>query len=129
LRVWESRDGVPGRRTWPLLRRTPDGSELQYAFSNAPHTASQRTLARVSAMRWPGKTEFRQGKGDAGLDEYEVRAWRGWRHHVALSLLASTFLLTLPQHWGEETDPAGRPGAVTRPPVSQVLRDLLPRRR
>jgi SRSO17 transposase len=101
LRVWESRDGAPGRPTWLLLRRNPDGSELKYLFSNAPHTTAPRVLARVSALRWPIETEFQQGKGEAGLDEYEVRSWRGWHHHVTLALLAGAFLLTLQQDWAE----------------------------
>lgn len=113
LRVWESRDEVPGRKTWLLLRRNPDGTEVKYFFSNAPHTTSQRTLARVSARRWPVETEFQQDKGEAGLDEYEVRGWRGWHHHLTLSLLASTFLLTLEQDWGGKD--AGRDAAAGQP--------------
>jgi SRSO17 transposase len=100
LRVSESRDGVPARATWLLLRRNPDGSELKHHLSNAPHTTPQRALARVSALRWPVETEFQQGKGEAGLDEYEARSWRGWHHHVTLALLANAFLLTLQQDWG-----------------------------
>jgi SRSO17 transposase len=119
LRVWESRDGAPGRKTWLLLRRNPDGSELKYHLSNAPHATPQRALARVSALRWPVETEFQQGKGEAGLDEYEVRGWRGWHHHVTLALLASAFLLALQQDWGEKhargDAAAGQPGAAGTP--------------
>jgi SRSO17 transposase len=128
VRVWEGRDGVPGRKTWLLLRRNPDGSELKYHFSNAPHTTPQRALARVSAMRWPVETEFQQGKGEAGLDEYEVRSWRGWHHHVTLALLAGAFLLTLQQDWGGNDaagDPtAGQPGApgAAAPPALDPAR-------
>jgi SRSO17 transposase len=157
LRVWESRDGAPGRATWLLLRRNPDGSELKYHLSNAPPTTSPRALARVSARRWPVETEFQQGKGEAGLDEYEVRSWRGWHHHVTLALLASAFLLTLQQDWGEKglrgraaghglsgDAPPGQPGAArtaappaldprrpaplaARHPVPQRPRESLPR--
>jgi SRSO17 transposase len=101
-RVWESRDGLPGRRTWLLARRNLDGSELKYAFANAPPETPLRELARVGATRWPIETEFRHGKGEVGLDEYEVRSWRGWHHHVTLALLAGAFLLTLEQDWGEK---------------------------
>ena len=31
---------------------------------------------------------FELGKGDCGLDEYEVRSWTGWHRHVTLSLFA-----------------------------------------
>jgi SRSO17 transposase len=100
LRVWESRAGRPGRRTWLVLRRNPDGSELKHYLANAPREASLRELARVGACRWSVETEFQHGKGEVGLDEYEVRSWRGWHHHMALVLLAGAFLLTLEQDWG-----------------------------
>ena len=65
---------------------------------------------------------FRQAKGEAGLDEYEVPGWRGWHHHVALALLALAFLLILQQM-------GGAPGShLTVPQVSRLLRDLLPQR-
>ena len=35
---------------------------------------------------------FQQAKSEVGLDHYEVRTWRGWHHHITLSLLASFFL-------------------------------------
>ena len=110
-RVWEGRDDQPGRRTWLLVRRHLDGSGLKYAFSNAPPETPLHDLARVGATRWPIETEFQQGKGEVGLDAYEVRSWRGWHHHVTLALLAGAFLLTLEQDWGGK----GRRGRATPP--------------
>lgn len=78
LRVGESHAGLPGRACWLLLRRNVDGSEPKYYLSNAPADTPLRTLARVAATRWGIETGFQQGKGEAGLDEYEVRGWRGW---------------------------------------------------
>jgi len=99
-RVWESRAGLPGRACWLLLRRNLDGSEARYYLSNAPADATVLTLARVAATRWIIETEFQTAKGETGLDEYEVRSWRGWHHHLALALLAGAFLLSLQQDWG-----------------------------
>ncbi len=110
LRVWESRDGRPGRRTWLLLRRDLDGSDLTYCFSNAPPETPLRRLARTSALRWPIETEFQHGKAEVGLDEYEVRSWRGWHHHMTMALLAGAFLLTLEQDWGGK-EPRRHPAA------------------
>src|SRR6266571_2682128 len=122
LRVWESRDGLPGRACWLLLRRNLDGSELRYYLSNAPADTPLLTLAQVAAARWVIETEFETAKGETGLDEYEVRSWAGWHHHLTLALLASAFLLTLQQDWGEKDAPdhafANQPGAAgtTAPP-------------
>jgi SRSO17 transposase len=33
-----------------------------------------------------------QAKGEAGLDQYQVRTWRAWYAHVTLSVLALAWL-------------------------------------
>lgn len=121
-RVWERRDEVPGRECWLVLRRNLDGSAPKYYFSNAPTDTPLETLARVGAWRWPVETEFEQEKGETGLDEYEVRSWAGWYHHITLALLAGAFLLDLQQAWGEKGAPAdaaasgpGRAGIAAPP--------------
>jgi len=116
LRVWESRDGLPGRACWLLLRRNLDGSEARYYLSNAPEDTPLLTLAQVAAARWTIETEFETAKGETGLDEYEVRSWAGWHHHITLALLAGAFLLTVQQEWGGKDAPAhtsaSQPGAA-----------------
>lgn len=116
LRVWESRSGVPDREVWLLLRENLDGSEPRTYLSNAPRSVPLRKLAEVAAARWSIETEFETLKGECGLDEYEVRSWRGWHHHITLALLAGAFLLNLEQGWGEKDallDPtADRPRAA-----------------
>jgi len=102
LRVWESRDEVPGRACWLVLRRNLDGTEAKYSLSNAPADTPLATLARVGATRWTVETEFQLTKGHVGLDEYEVRSWPGWHHHVTLCLLANAFLLALQREWSTE---------------------------
>ena len=116
LRVWESRDGLPGRACWLLLRRNLDGSAPRYDLSHAPEDTPLLTLAQVAAARWVSETETQTAKGETGLDEYEVRSWPGWHHHITLALLAGAFLLTLQQDWGEKDAPdhapASQPGAA-----------------
>jgi hypothetical protein len=55
------------------------------------------------------------------LDEYEVRRWRSWQHHIALALRAA-FRLTLQQDWGEILP------HLTRIQRSRLLSALLPQR-
>lgn len=120
-RGWECRAGVPGRETWLVARRDLAGSELKYYLSNAPTATPLLTLGQVGACRWPIETEFQTEKGETGLDEYEVRGWKGWQHHIALALLAGAFVLTVEQEWGGKSaradPPAGNAGAtrVTAP--------------
>jgi SRSO17 transposase len=123
-RVWESRDGLPGRAAWLVLRRNPDGTEPKAYLSNASADTPLRRLAEVGAQRWAIETAFQHAKGEAGLDEYEVRGWVGWHHHVTLVLLAAAFLLTVQQAWGGKAapdhDPPGDAGPA-RPPAPPPL--------
>jgi SRSO17 transposase len=123
-RVWESRDGLPGRACWMVLRRNLDGTEPKAYLSNAPADTAVRQLAEVGARRWAIETAIQQAKGEAGLDEYEVRGWVGWHHHVTLVLLAAAFLLTIQQAWGGKAGPphraaggAGAAGGTAAPPL------------
>ena len=115
-RVWESREGLPGRECWLVLRRNPDGSEPKHYLSNAPADTPLLTLAQVGAKRWPIETEFQLEKNETGLDEYEVRSWQGWHHHITMALLAGILLLSLQREWGEKDAPgnsaANQPSAA-----------------
>jgi tetratricopeptide (TPR) repeat protein len=115
-RVREARDGEPGRVLWLVYRENLDGREPRYYVSNAPAETPLATLAWVAAARWPIETELETDKSDVGLDEYEVRSWAGWQHQITMCMLASAFLLTLPQEWGENDASAdaapGLPGGA-----------------
>ena len=50
-------------------------------------------LARVIKAGARIEASFKRGKGEVGMDEYQVRTWPGWHHHMALSLLAVWFLI------------------------------------
>jgi SRSO17 transposase len=113
-RVWECRDGLPGRECWLLVRCNLDGSALKYHLSNAPTDTPLLRLAQVSALRWPVETEFQTEKGETGLDEYEVRSWQGWHHHITMALLAGAFLLSLQLDWGEKAAPDHPPATHPR---------------
>jgi len=124
LRVWESRDGLPGRACWLLLRRNLDGTEPRYYLANLPSDTPLLTLAQIAAARWVIETEFQTAKGEAGLDEYEVRSWQGWQHHITLALLAAAFLLTLQQDWGGKyapDHPHASQSPAARPPAPAPL--------
>jgi len=45
-------------------------------------------LARVIKAGTGIEASFKRGKGEAGMDEYQVRTWEGWHHHMALTLIA-----------------------------------------
>jgi hypothetical protein len=50
-------------------------------------------LARVIKAGACIEASFKRGKSEVGMEEYQVRTWPGWHHHMALSLLAVWFLI------------------------------------
>jgi SRSO17 transposase len=122
--VREFRAGALGRELTAVFRRNPDGSELKLYLTNAPSGVPLLLLGRVASRRWTIEIGFEQTKGEVGLDEYEVRGWRGWHHHVALALLAGLFLLQLQQELGGKSarpdDPTSEPDPSPAPPAPDL---------
>jgi SRSO17 transposase len=76
-------------------------------------------LARVIKAGACIEASFKRGKGEVGMDEYQVRTWQGWHHHMALSLLSVWFLIG-ETHQGQQWTPA-----LTLPQVRYGLSVLL----
>lgn len=91
LRVYPWRDGLPGRERWLLIERTGK-DQHKYYLSNAPADTPLRDMARVAKEEWFVEQCFRNAKQQTGLDDYEVRKWKGWHHHITMCLLALWFL-------------------------------------
>jgi SRSO17 transposase len=76
-------------------------------------------LARVIKAGACIEASFKRGKSEVGMDEYQVRTWEGWHHHITLSLLAVWFLIGETQR-GQQLTPA-----LTLPQVRYGLSVLL----
>ena len=114
VRVVESRNQLPGPESWLLARRsTIDPTDIAYYLSNAPQSTPLQTLAGVAADRWSIETTIEEGKGETGLDEYEVRYWHSWHRHITLSMMAHAWLASIRQGVGEKSGPGT--GRVERP--------------
>jgi hypothetical protein len=106
VRVVESREGLPGPDGWLLARRSiTDPTDVAYYLSNAPQSTSLQTLAEVASARWSIETTIEEGKGETGLDEYEVRYWHSWHRHITLSMMAHAWLASIRQGAGEKPGP------------------------
>ena len=51
-----------------------------------------RRLVRLAKSRWRIEQDYRELKGELGLDHFEGRHWLGWHHHVTLVSMAFAFL-------------------------------------
>lgn len=97
LRVWPGQGWSTGACAgagpiWLLIEEQADG-QLKYAFSNLPADTSRVRAVRLWKSRWPVEQGYQQLKEELGLDHFEGRSWRGFHHHVAMTLLAYGFLL------------------------------------
>src|SRR5437763_14231677 len=96
-----TRHGLPGPEVWVLFRRAvgKPGAEpaITIYLSNAPADTPLAELGHVSGMRWPIESCFEEGKSEVGLDQYELRSWSGWHHHMTLVILAHHFLVRMQQ--------------------------------
>jgi len=82
-----------GWALWLLLRRslsTP--TQVVYYRVYAPAETALPAMVRVAGTRWAIEECFETGKGEVGLDEYEVRRWDAWHRHITLALLAHAYL-------------------------------------
>jgi len=105
VRAVAVRHGVPGPEVWVIVRRAVPRSEgneqpgeVTSALSSASPVTALATLVRINGMRWPIEACFKEGKGEVGLDQYELRSWRGWHHHMTFVLLAHHFLVRMQGH-------------------------------
>jgi len=88
------------REEW-LIIEWPDGHDApsDYWISNLPADTEPEQLARLARLRWMIELDYKQLKGELGLDHYEGRSYPGFHHHCTLVTAAHGFL-TL-----ERTDP------------------------
>jgi len=96
LRVIAARpvaDGHTPREEW-LIVEQPEGLEqpTDYWLSNLPADTGHGRLARLARLRWMIELDYRQLKGELGLDHYEGRSYLGFHHHCALVIAAHGFL-------------------------------------
>jgi hypothetical protein len=71
--------------------------------------------------RWPVELLFETGKGELGMDHYEVRSWLGWHHHMVLLMLAHHFLVWVQVRWRMQAP------ALTLYQVRLLLTAVLPK--
>src|SRR5438876_1778828 len=117
-------------RTWEP-RASRDATEqdaryrYQYYLTPAGGSKAERKepslgeLARVIKAGACIEASFQRGKGEAGMDAYQVRTWEGCHHQMALTMIAVWFLIG-ETYRGQQVTPA-----LTLPQVRYGLSVLL----
>jgi SRSO17 transposase len=91
-RIGLVRPGWPGRGFWLLARRRLTDGELAFYACFGPARTTLAELVRVAGSRWAVEECFQAGKGQVGLDHYQVRRYHAWYRHASLAMAAQAFL-------------------------------------
>ena len=91
--VWDQQDLQARCRTLVISRNKAD-NRLKYSLSNADvATTSIERFAFMQAQRYWVERAFQDAKSELGMSDYQVRKWNGWYHHMALVMLAMSFIV------------------------------------
>lgn len=111
LRVQTRRRRMSREET--LLVMEALGSAERWLFlSNTPLHTPIEEMVSAASRRHLIEEAFENAKGEVGLDHYEVRAWRGWHHHMTAGLMALWFLVREHRKLGKKSTTLGGDGAL-----------------
>lgn len=104
-RVWTVRDDESLREEWLLIRQ--DKKRTTYSLSNAPKTISLLTMAQRKSQRYFIERSNQEAKSEFGWDEFQAIKYRAWEHSLALTIMASWFIVETRLEWAKkyERDP------------------------
>jgi SRSO17 transposase len=106
LWAWITTATTDGEHRWLLIRRHRVTGELAFYLCWSPHPVPLHTLVRVAGSRWSIEELFQTGKGQVGLDHYQVRGWTPWHRFITLAMLALA-VLTILTAVSVDAEPAG----------------------
>lgn len=103
-RVVLSKNGLPDKEVWLLIRRTLGAEPIySYFICNAPLSCRLKLLVWLSGIRWAIEQCFEETKTEIGMDHYEVRKFPGWVHHMMTCMLAHFFLWHIKLRLGKKS--------------------------
>ena len=77
-----------------LISRKPDQTEVKFSLCNDPKNELSVDTALFRQMqRYWIERAFQEIKEQIGLHQYQVRGWKAWHHHIALTMMALHFIL------------------------------------
>jgi SRSO17 transposase len=95
MKVWVWKKGTAEVEEAELLiSRKLDRTEVKYSLCHSPvgEISVETALFRQMQRYWIERG-FQEIKEQIGLHQYQVRGWRAWQHHIALTMMALHFIL------------------------------------
>jgi SRSO17 transposase len=85
-----------GPEGWLIGQRPLPGEsgDAKWYFSTLPANVPWERLIALAHQRWVIEQFYEDAKGECGLDHYQGRTWGGLHRHVALTMLAYSFLVS-----------------------------------
>jgi SRSO17 transposase len=97
-------NGLPTKIVWLVIKRTAGAlPSYWYYISNAPVSTRLPLFVWLSGLRWAIEQCFEEAKTELGMDQYEVRKYPGWHHHMLTTMLAHFFLWHLQIRLGKKS--------------------------
>jgi SRSO17 transposase len=76
------------------VHKNKEGEEEQkYYYSRLGTEVSLERMAALAKSRWTIEQFYEDAKGECGLGDFQGRRWEGLHRHLALSMLAYSFLM------------------------------------
>jgi SRSO17 transposase len=105
--VMLSKDNLLYKAVWLVMKRTIGAKPTYYYYiSNAPVSTRLRVFVWLSGLRWAIEQCFEEAKIELGMDQYEIRKYPGWHHHMLTCMLAHFFLWHMKIRLGEKSTSA-----------------------
>ena len=76
-----------------LQEQEQEEEQIKYWFSVLPKETSLQRLVLLAHARWVIEQFYEDAKQECGLDDYQGRSWQGLHRHLALVMLAYSFLM------------------------------------
>ena len=124
ITVWlRDEDGLPGAPHHLLVAcNVLEAEKVKYFISNAPQDTPVETLLLVAFSRWKIERMFEDGKGELGMDHFEVRRFQSIQRHLIVSCVSYLFLAEFHQaHRGEKPGVDDLPDSHGDSPVGRSV--------
>lgn len=81
-------DKTTRKETLLAIRPVETRHDVRLVLVRMPKGTSLEDMTQYATRRWTIEDCLERGKSECGMDQYEVRSWVGWHHHMTMAMLA-----------------------------------------
>jgi SRSO17 transposase len=120
--TWDGEE-ANARKVTLIISAQPNGANLKYSVANNDlGKCNQRELLYRQMQRFWVEQSIKEAKSELGMHQYQVRGWKAWHHHMALTIMALSFMLKTRKVYREEIP------LLTCNDIRYILVQMLPRK-